>query len=521
MKITIGKKLYGGFGLIIALTAVFSWYVIGRMNEFRSDLQNYKTINERLSTDRSLQLHITNIWQYFTDASLTKDINVLEKEIKPEMKDAEALLEKLKTWNQGREEELKILNELSLDLAAMHADGVKMFNAYKRDAASGNAVMKIFDDSSQEMLEDVEILVKAAVDEALAAEKELNGNFSDSIKMTSIFITIGFIVSILIALLVTLQITGGLRKVMFSAVKISEGDLTQKEIDIKSSDEVGDLARVFNLMSKNLKEIMEKVSEQSMLISGSSASLAQVSDQSSQTVAQLSSTIAQISTATSSVAQNSQSSSSSAQVTDEAARKGKESIIKLVDKMQTIQGAVEKGALAMESLSNRSSQIGEIVKVITKIADQTNLLSLNAAIEAARAGEAGRGFAVVADEVRQLAESSSKSAEEISRIIAEVQKNTGEAAAASQHGKTEVEAGVKLIQATSENFDNVSTQIEKIAKQVEQIAAAAEETAASSEEVTATSEEQSATVEEIASSARQLADSGKILQDIVLKFKIK
>ena len=326
---------------------------------------------------------------------------------------------------------------------------------------------------------------------------------------------------VILAFTLSRLITIPLHRVIKAAGIISSGDLTHGKIDVKNRDELGDLAKVFNGMSDNLKDIIGNISEQSMLISGSSATLAQVSEQSSQTVSQLSSTISQISTATTSVAQNSQSSSSSAQATDDATRKGKQSIAQLVDKMKTIQGAVEKGAAAMETLSSRSTQIGEIVKVITKIADQTNLLSLNAAIEAARAGEAGRGFAVVADEVRQLAESSSKSAEEISRIIGEVQKNTGEAAAASQNGKTEVSAGVVLIENTKENFENISVQIEKIAKQVEQIAAAAEETAASSEEVTATSEEQSASVEEIASSAKQLSNSARILQDIVSKFKVK
>ncbi len=353
--------------------------------------------------------------------------------------------------------------------------------------------------------------------EKLNAEK----NIKSQEKFAYTIMILSLVLVLILAFTLSRLITKPLHRITKAAGKIAGGDLTQEPISVKNNDELGDLAKVFNNMSASLRKIIENISEQSMIISGSSATLAQVSGQSSQTVAQLSSTISQISTATSSVAQNSHSSSTSAQATDEATKTGKKSILELVGKMQTIQGAVEKGALAMESLSSRSSQIGAIVKVITKIADQTNLLSLNAAIEAARAGEAGRGFAVVADEVRQLAESSSKSAEEISRIIAEVQKNTGEAATASQYGKTEVAAGVALIETASENFDNISTQIEKIAKQMEQIAAAAQETAASSEEVTATSEEQSAAVEKIASSAKELADSSKILQDIVSKFKVK
>ncbi len=248
-----------------------------------------------------------------------------------------------------------------------------------------------------------------------------------------------------------------------AAMQIADGNLAV-EISIRS--EKDELGHAFTRMVENLKGLVLKVKEQANVLANSSATLAQISEQSSQTISQLSQTVAQISTSTSSVAQNSQSASTSAQTADASSRKGKDLMVKLVDKIKIINAMTNKSAVAVNGLSARSAQIGEIVNVITKIADQTNLLSLNAAIEAARAGEAGRGFAVVADEVRKLAESSANSAQEIAKIIKEVQEETKEATLSVQNGQKEIEEGAGVTEESSMRFTEIASQIEGIARQV-------------------------------------------------------
>ena len=313
------------------------------------------------------------------------------------------------------------------------------------------------------------------------------------------------------------QMTSNLKNLSSTAESIANGNL-QTNVIVHSPKAV--LANAFAKMISNLKNLVGTMAQLSNTTHHSANNMAQTTKQANQTMSQVQNSIQQIASAINQVARSAQGISILVQNSNKVVDTGSSNITKVIEKFGSVQNTIEITGRSISKLNERSLEISEIVGLITKIADQTNLLALNAAIEAARAGEAGRGFAVVADEVRKLAESSSSSADKISQIIKEIQTDTENVVSSSKESLDEAKIVLGLADKMQIGYNEIVEAIKGMNQQVEQIVATSEETAASAQEITAGTEEQSAAITEIANNAQSMADQAKNLKIEVSKFQI-
>ena len=396
----------------------------------------------------------------------------------------------------------------------------------------------------------------------IATQGSLN-SAGTAIYLTIILSVVSTLLGIIFSLLLTFYISkslGILRKELTSLTE-NGGDLTQT-IPVTSKDEIGDLAKATNRFIANLRVIIAQVIHGAKQVSESSSQLSISSEQVTMAVNHVASAVAfvakgseeqvsQVNEATAAieemsagiqqVASNSDSVSRLAEKTASATDHGRRAVNNTIKQMNSIGESSYETKAAIEQLVNSSIQIGEIVNIISGIADQTNLLALNAAIEAARAGEQGRGFAVVADEVRKLAEQSQGAAKQITVLINQNHKNIQNAVNSTEVGANSVRSGIEVVDAANKAFEEISALVDGVSKQIseistgivqiamvsqgivtsmESVAVISRETALQTETVSASTEEQSATMEEIAASSQSLAQMAEELQYVVDKFKV-
>ncbi|PKL87428.1 MAG: chemotaxis protein, partial [Ignavibacteriae bacterium HGW-Ignavibacteriae-2] len=290
---------------------------------------------------------------------------------------------------------------------------------------------------------------------------------------------------------------------------------------------VNQLADSLNLALSEVSESAALVMNTANEISSSSEEMAAGAQEQTLQSAEVASSVDQM---TKTIMENTKNASRAAETAKDSGDKAKEggAVVKdTISGMTRIATVVKKSADTVEALGKNSDQIGEIIQVIDDIADQTNLLALNAAIEAARAGEQGRGFAVVADEVRKLAERTTKATKEIANMIKQIQKDTHNAVTSMQQGTEEVNKGTELASRAGVVLEELIVGAQKVADIAVQVAAASEQQSVSAEqisrniEVIANVTEQSATgTQQIAHSSEELLSMTERLQNLIGKFNI-
>ncbi|ARN75371.1 methyl-accepting chemotaxis protein [Oceanicoccus sagamiensis] len=370
--------------------------------------------------------------------------------------------------------------------------------------------------------------LKSQLNTTIAASTKSNQQF-----LIGAIAIVGLVITVL-ALLVAFSIFKPLETFTEEITNIiTDKDLSVR-LTVSGNDEITAVATAFNSLLEALHEMIGKINDASMMVASSAEEMSMVtlevkqsSDTQTSEVQHAAVAVNEMSATAHEIARNASSAADSVSEVDVQLKEGVEVSQEAREEIEQLTHEVQDAANAIKELEKNSENIGQVLDAIQNVAEQTNLLALNAAIEAARAGEQGRGFAVVADEVRTLAQRTQESTETIRKTITEFQQGTNQVVATVSNSNQRAESGIAKVTRSSEILTDISTMVSQINDMNIQIAAAAEEQGATAEEISSNvtrvsdlSEGTKAQTEQTSEASAELAQLGASLRDMVKAFKL-
>ena len=455
--------------------------------------------------------------------------------------------------------EIQRNRDLMIERTAYYREHLVLDAAERRAFDQGEQLMKAYLEGQDRIValaaSDREMALKLAngeqrqratdYQEHLTRSREFNsagarqaGQEALDIYQRSVGVTLGImLLAVLVTLLLAWRLTRSLAQPIGASLAvanaIAQGELTAR-IETSGADEAAGLMRALAQMQDNLKNTLNGISSSSGRLSETVRTLTQVTDQASRTLGnqnaeidQAATAVTEMSAAVEEVARNAASTSQAARESSAAAESGNAKVGQALDAMQHLTQQVQSTAVQVETLAGQAQDISQVLNVIGAIAEQTNLLALNAAIEAARAGEQGRGFAVVADEVRALAHRTQTSTREIEQMIQAIQKGSAEAVGSMQLSTSQAQATYEVAQEAGRALNEILQAVRLIDERNLQIATASEQQAHVSREVDRNlvsirdlSLQSSDGTRQTVGASQQLAELSGELQTLVRRFKL-
>ncbi|REE67310.1 methyl-accepting chemotaxis protein [Paenibacillus taihuensis] len=515
--------------IVLISVSVVSLLIIGGMSLSKMEQMNNKSIS--MFDDRLIPIRLVNKVRASTTLTTTSLLELmittdqakhtkLDKDIQAAMETADKAIKdyektKMDPFEVENMKKLKnVLEQIRTNTQKSEALAVQ-----NKNEEAYEVYLKSVAPLSEQRNNIITSLVDYNQQTANQLNQDIGKSYSNSRTIILILLIATILLSIGIGIFIVQSIVRPLNRVMRMVSRMANGDL-RETTDIRTKDEIGQLAGTINTMVLNLRETVtkvlisaENVAAASQQISASTEETAASSNSQAESTQTINELFKEMSAAVHSVAMSAERASELSKEMMGVAESGGEVVRTSTEGMSLVNEQ-------MSRMENDSSKIEEIIEVIDNIAEQTNLLALNAAIEAARAGEQGRGFAVVADEVRKLAERSVEATKQITAIIKGMQENTKESV-------NTVGNAAYLTQRTGEAFDSIVRMVNKSSVKVMEIASASEEQSAqttevmiSVENIAATARQAAAITEETASTAQSLAQSAEELNTTVSLFKV-